>query len=29
MRYAIGDGAIAQTIDVLAAINDAGNPVRG
>ena len=26
--HAIGDGAIAQTIDVLAATNDAGNPLR-
>ena len=26
--HAIGDGAIAQTIDVMAAINEAGNPLR-
>ncbi|MGI6725580.1 MAG: amidohydrolase [Christensenellales bacterium] len=28
VAHAIGDGAIAQTIDVMAAINDAGNPLR-
>ena len=26
--HVIGDGAIAHTIEVMAAINDAGNPLR-